>query len=134
MKKLIGTSAALLLAALALAAVADAKLKLGSETSFTHPSPNQGYSFVCIKVTAPAGTRVKVKVRGGHVLSGRTQTKTVGLGGAVTMSFKIDDPTTYDFSVTGTSGKDKATLSDSQDVTNPPPGGPAQGDFICPSS
>lgn len=101
--------------------VAAAPPKL-TAVSFTHPSPNPGYSYVCAKVKGTPNATVRVRASGP---AGQMTTRVkLGATGRGIASFRIETAGDYVL---------KASASQ-RSITVPPPPDPPQGTFTCPSA
>jgi hypothetical protein len=129
MKRMTLWSAALV-CALAFAAVAGAAApKLNVAASFTYSSAGQGW--VCVRVTGPPKTVLRVTVSGAPVYGPKVKTARVGAKGVTIVNFKTSTPAGYDFVVTGRLGTSAKTTKRAL-VNLPQPGSDAkQGPFAC---
>jgi hypothetical protein len=117
---------AVLACALAVAGVATAA-KISVAASFTYPQANSGTAWVCVKVSGPARSAIKVTVKGGQIIGARTKTAKIGAKGTVIVKFKTNYPSGYDFYVKSGSATRHA-------VTNLPQPGETEakvGTFSC---
>jgi hypothetical protein len=126
-----GTILALLTVASVASASAAKAPRVDVVASYTHPEPNPGYSWVCVRVKGTLTTRLKVTVSGGHVLGLRTKSSTIRRASGVIVRFKINMPAGYVFRVVGTLGGAKTTKRAEVNVPQPPPSGIARGPFSC---
>ena len=119
-----------LLTCVSLAPAATAKPRVNLVASYTHPEPNPGYSWVCVKVTGTVNTKLKVSVTGGNVLGSRTKYSKIASARGVIVKFKINAPAGYNFTVVGTNATGKTTKRAPVNVPQPGDGTPS-GPFSC---
>ena len=126
MKRILALSLALV-CALGVAGLASAA-KISVVASVTYPQANSGPAWVCVKVTGPARSAIKVTVKGGKIIGGvRTKSARIGAKGTVIVKFQTNYPSGYDFYV-------KSGGATRHAVTNVPQPGETEakvGTFSC---
>ncbi len=105
---------------------------LNVELSYTHPQPNPGFSFICMRIVAESGAALTIDVSGpggasahGSLMLKKKPTRTAH----GTFTVKIFQPGSYRVDVTATAGGKSAIKSQVIDV--PPPSQSRQGPFGC---
>jgi hypothetical protein len=123
----VGLALVCTLAFASIAIAAAPKIKVAA--SFTYTSA--GAAWICVKVTGPPKTVLRVTVSGAAVNGPKTKTARIGAKRVTIVRFTTSTPAGYDFVVTGRLGLSAKTTKRAG-VNLPQPGSEAsQGTFSC---